>query len=69
MNVLKNIMRDYKLSKNLFKRIRVQLKNGEENKQDDSKKLLDELPNNLKTQLSCIMHKDILKNIPFFKCK
>jgi len=50
----------------LFSKIKKDIQNGEKQSGEDHIKFLNDLPTNLRNDLSIIMHKDLLKGIKIF---
>lgn len=61
------IKQQYDIESQLYNKIRRALKYGHTRFYEDKLSFLQELPTRLRTQLSIVMHKDLLKNIEFFK--
>lgn len=67
VNTLTQIQRKYVFDDNLFLRIKKALKYGHLKTDQDKENFLNELPSNLRTELSFFMHKSIVVSIEFFK--
>jgi len=69
LNTLIEIKQKYMLDTILFNKIKRALKYGHTRQEDDTTQFLNELPSTLRTKLSVIMHKELLKDIEFFKVR
>jgi len=69
LNTLLLLKRKYKLDTNLYSRIKKALKYGIKKTDEDRKKFLNDLPMNLRIDLSVIMHKKLVKDIAYFEFK
>lgn len=67
LNTLIQIQQQYGLDNVMFNKIKRALKYGYSRHDQDNLQFLNELPLQLRTKLSVVMHKDLLKNIQFFK--
>lgn len=67
LKALINIKQQYSIESQLYNKIRRALKYGHTRFYEDKISFLNELPTRLRTQLSIIMHRELLKNIEFFK--
>ena len=67
LNTLLLLKRKYKLDTSLYSRIKKALKYGIKKTDEDRKKFLNDLPMNLRIDLSVIMHKNLVKDIAYFE--
>jgi len=67
LNTLIEIRQQHGLDNVMFNKVKRALKYGYSRHDQDNIQFLNELPLQLRTKLSVIMHKDLLKNIQFFK--
>ena len=69
LNTLIQIRNQYNLDNLLYNRVKRALKYGTTQKDDEKIDFLNELPLNLKIELSVIMHKNLVSGIEFFRNK
>jgi len=67
LNTLLLLKRKYKLDTSLYSRIKKALKYGIKKTDEDRKKFLNDLPMNLRIDLSNIMHENLVKDIAYFE--
>lgn len=69
LNTLIQIRNQYNIDNLLYNRLKRALKYGTTQKDDEKMTFLNELPLNLRIELSVIMHKNVVQGIEFFKNK
>lgn len=67
--ILNNIRKQHEIDQHLFNRINKALKFGVMKSDNENIGFLNTLPINLRTELSILMHKDLVSGIDFFKHK
>ena len=69
LNTLNEIKASYGLNYDLYRRLRLCLKYDHTKDASDQLAFLAELPQNLRIELSMLMHKDLMNKVNFFKGK
>jgi hypothetical protein len=69
MEILNDIKEEYRISYDLYRKLRTAVTYGHSKNTDDQQKFLNDLPSNLKVELAVFMHQDVVKSIRFFKSK
>jgi hypothetical protein len=67
LSILEDLKREYKLSHEMYMRLKKALKYDHSRNVADKFTFLNELPQSLKIELSKIMHEKIITRIPFFQ--
>ena len=69
VDVLNNIRMLYMIPHDLYRRLRITLNYDHLKNSDEEMEFLNELPLSLRVELSVVMHKELVKNVKFFRHK
>ncbi|CDW85371.1 cation channel family protein [Stylonychia lemnae] len=69
LQILSEIQSEYKIPYDLFRRLRLALRYDHSKNSQEQLNFLNELPQNLKVELSLVMHSELIKSVKFFKKK
>ena len=67
LSTLEELRRDYRLNHDIYIKIKKALKYDHSRNVTDKFSILSQLPQSLKLELSVIMHRNVIKKIPFFQ--